>query len=191
MGTLGPKIAVLRDGARVTLRSARPDEAAATLEFRARSARSAPYIATSPHEVPSDPLVQRARIEQFIAHEREVLLVAFDDAERIIALAALTSPGRARLNHVVDLGMALDEAWRGRGLGTLVMQALLDWARACPGVLKVSLGVIPENHAAVRLYQRMGFVADGVQRAHFRRDDGVYLDHALMACWVNPGAGPV
>ncbi len=200
MAVLVPRTITLRDGARVVLRSPEEADAAATLEFRRASACTSPYIATSPHEVPLDPLVQVERIRQVRERDRELLVMAVDEAPsgntrvngpvgggKIVALAALTSPGRERLNHVVDLGIGLAEVWRGRGLGRAIMETLIDWARAQPGILKVALGVIPENRVAVDLYRRLGFVDDGLQRAHFRGDDGVFTDHLMMAQWVKAG----
>ncbi len=64
------------------------------------------------------------------------------------------------------------------------MTAALDWAAANPGIEKVTLGVIPDNAPALRLYESLGFIIEGNQRRQFRQPDGTYLDHLMMGKWV-------
>ena len=58
--------------------------------------------------------------------------------------------------HILDI--ALLPAWRGQGLGTRCLQALAGQAEAS----RRALGIQVEIHnPARRLYERLGFVADG------------------------------
>ncbi|MFS0874289.1 N-acetyltransferase family protein [Paenibacillus xylanilyticus] len=59
-----------------------------------------------------------------------------------------------------ELGMAVIEEARGRGVGTLLIQAALEEARK-RGIEAVSLSVDPDN-AAIRLYRRFGFEERGM-----------------------------
>lgn len=52
--------------------------------------------------------------------------------------------------------LAVDPSTRGLGLGTALMQAAEAKARAMDK-RTMSLGVITENHGAIRLYQRLGY----------------------------------
>ncbi len=54
-----------------------------------------------------------------------------------------------------ELSIALDPAYRGQGVGTLLLEAL--FAAAAEEYTAISLSVWPEN-PAYRLYQRLGFV---------------------------------
>jgi GNAT superfamily N-acetyltransferase len=51
-------------------------------------------------------------------------------------------------------------AWRGRGVGDLLVQAVLDWARE-QGHREVRLWVSADNAPAEQLYARHGFVRTG------------------------------
>jgi len=55
--------------------------------------------------------------------------------------------------------MWVDPAWRGRGVGRLVLDAVVGWARQHG--LRVHLHVQAENAPARSLYERYGFVATG------------------------------
>jgi GNAT superfamily N-acetyltransferase len=58
------------------------------------------------------------------------------------------------------VSMWVRPGWRGRGVGDLLVRAVLDWARA-RGHDQVRLWVSDGNHAAERLYGRHGFGRTG------------------------------
>ncbi|HCI6218683.1 TPA: GNAT family N-acetyltransferase [Klebsiella quasipneumoniae subsp. quasipneumoniae] len=63
----------------------------------------------------------------------------------------------ARRGNMARLaGFALRPAWRGKGLGRKLMQELLTFLQQ-QEIETVSLEVIRDNHAAVALYQSLGF----------------------------------
>jgi RimJ/RimL family protein N-acetyltransferase len=47
-------------------------------------------------------------------------------------------------------------------------------------VRKLELHVFPWNEAAIKLYERFGFVQEGYRRKHYRRGEE-YVDAILMA----------
>jgi GNAT superfamily N-acetyltransferase len=61
----------------------------------------------------------------------------------------------------VDLvGMFVEAAARGRGVGAALVEAVAEWARG-RGAPRLFLWVTSTNHAAIRLYERCGFKATG------------------------------
>ena len=56
------------------------------------------------------------------------------------------------------------------------MQAGADWARAA-GYRRLLLGVYSQNHAALRFYDRMGFVRVGERTFHVGNSD--FFDYIL------------
>jgi len=80
---------------------------------------------------------------------------------------------------VAELGMSLVVGARGRGVGGVLLDALLRAARDL-GAHKVELQVWPHNEAAVRLYLSRGFAVEGRLRRHYRRSSGELWDAILM-----------
>jgi ribosomal protein S18 acetylase RimI-like enzyme len=74
-----------------------------------------------------------------------------------------------------EIGMAVEREWRGRGVGSALMTAAIDWARA-RGLHKLSLAVFAHNEAGIALYRKFGFVEEGRRVKQFRRKSGELWD---------------
>ena len=81
--------------------------------------------------------------------------------------------------HRGTLGMGIVPAWRGRGLGLRLVKAILEQARQA-GFVRIEFDVHADNACAIALYEKVGFVREGVVRdAVFV--DGEYRDAIAMA----------
>lgn len=74
-----------------------------------------------------------------------------------------------------EIGMMVAADWRGRGVGTALVAAAIDWARA-RGLHKLTLSVFPHNDAAIALYRKFGFVEEGRREKQIRRANGELWD---------------
>ena len=118
--------------------------------------------------------------QQAGGHHPELHLVAEVQGE-IVASAGLHPTGpHLRRRHVMALGMSVAVPWQGRGVGSALMQALLDYADNWLGVLRIELGVYADNLRAQALYRKFGFELEGRQRAYALRE-GQFVDSLAMA----------
>jgi len=110
---------------------------------------------------------------QFDSQLSQYRASAPDAVDRILEIDTGSGPepvGRCYLrqaaqeHHLLDLAIRAD--WRGRGLGSAVLERLCaDAARA--GV-PLRLSVWQGNDGAIRLYRRLGFVEDGSAGGHLQ-----------------------
>jgi ribosomal protein S18 acetylase RimI-like enzyme len=78
-----------------------------------------------------------------------------------------------------EVGMCVDRAWRGRGVGSALMRAAISLARE-RRLHKLSLEVFAHNTAAIALYRKCGFVEEGHRVNHYRRANGELWDSLIM-----------
>jgi len=78
-----------------------------------------------------------------------------------------------------EIGMAVAREWRGRGVGSALLAAAIEWARE-RGLHKLSLSVFAHNAAAIALYRKFGFVEEGRRVKHYRRESGELWDALEM-----------
>jgi len=146
-----------------------------------------------------------ARIMSVVAGEGRWILteLPLDEAEWALRMQANTDPGWVlvdddgrvvghlgshrsypRAPDVLTFGMGVLPETRGSGGGAMLLEALVEHARADPGIHRLELEVFPDNGRAVALYARCGFVVEGLKREHWPRKDGTRRDSLIMAMIV-------
>ncbi len=131
----------------------------------------------------SSPEMWRKRLAE--PPEGFFLLVACVDGEIVGNLGIETNPNRPRRRHTARVGMAVRDDWQGKGVGTALMQAAVDFADKWLNLYRLELEVFTDNEPAIRLYQQFGFAIEGTHRAYAFRD-GQYVDAYSMARLRNP-----
>jgi putative acetyltransferase len=101
-------------------------------------------------------------------------LVAVDGAEIIGLLHVVQSR-----HGFGEVGMAVGHEWRGRGVGSALLIAAIEWSRE-RGLHKLSLSVFTHNTAAIGLYRKLGFVEEGRRVKQYRRQNGELWDSLEM-----------
>lgn len=136
---------------------------------------------SSPSDPPDDPrdyvfFNERTRPEEVLVAEVDGAVAGFVKIRPVTPL-----PSHA---HVLQIqGLGVDPAYQGRGVGQALLHAAADEARS-RGARKLSLRVLGGNSTARRLYERCGFVVEGVLVGEFLLD-GEYVDDVLMALRVD------
>ena len=126
------------------------------------------------------------RNEQYAAaddpNNHQFVAVTADEAggELIIGTAGLSVYSQARMRHCGGIGIMIHRDYQGMGVGSALMEALLDMADNWLMLVRVELSVFCSNERAVRLYEKYGFVIEGHRRAAAIRF-GKYEDEYSMA----------
>ena len=83
-------------------------------------------------------------------------------------------------NTVLGLGIMVRTDCQGQGIGTALLEAVLDLADNWLMLHRVELEVYADNGDAIRLYQRFGFETEGRKREAAVKA-GDYVDMLVMA----------
>lgn len=108
-----------------------------------------------------------------------VCLLAVNAADVVVGWCDIQRRGQEGFRHGGRLGIGMLPEARGSGLGRRLMQAAIEAARR-QGMERIELEVFASNTRAIALYERLGFVREGVKR-RVRRIDGRYEDDVMMA----------
>ena len=99
--------------------------------------------------------------------------------ERVVGWCDIQPKPFEGMKHVGVLGMGILREFRGKGLGSKLLEKALNHAKTVNGIEKVELEVFKSNAVAIRLYERFGFVIEG-ERVKGRKLDGIYDNILLM-----------
>lgn len=106
-----------------------------------------------------------------------VQYVAIADG-RIVGWCDIVPHAWEGFRHSGRLGMGIDPEFRGKGIGRRLMDATISAARA-EGLTRIELEVFSSNTYAIKLYERRGFVHEGLHRRG-RIIDGRVEDVLMM-----------
>lgn len=107
-------------------------------------------------------------------------LVAEVDGEVVGQIGLYTHPDSPRRAHAASIGMGVRDDWRGRGIGGALLAAAIDLAEKWLQVTRIEIEVYSDNAAAIALYEKHGFVREGLHHRHAFRD-GAHVDTLSMA----------
>jgi len=69
----------------------------------------------------------------------------------------------------------------GRGLGTRLLSASIDWLFTATDANRLDLEVFVDNTRARRAYEKLGFLTEGVLRDWIRMSNGTFRTMVMMS----------
>jgi L-amino acid N-acyltransferase YncA len=106
-------------------------------------------------------------------------VVVAEDGGVVIGWGSLNPfSARAAYRFVADFSVYVEQSWRGRGVGRVLLTRLIELGRE-HGYHKLVLSAFPLNRAGVALYERLGFRTVGIYREQGMLD-GQWVDTIIM-----------
>jgi L-amino acid N-acyltransferase YncA len=101
------------------------------------------------------------------------------DGDRVVGWAALSPTSRRECYAgVVEHSVYVEESSRGRGIGRVLLEALVASAAAA-GIWTIQTSIFPENAASLALHLRVGFRIVG-RRERIAQLNGIWRDTLLL-----------
>jgi phosphinothricin acetyltransferase len=115
------------------------------------------------------------------------ILVAIDEADEVVGYSSFGDwrPFEG-FRHTVEHSVYIRADQRGKGLGPLLMKALIERARQCDKHMMVA-AIESGNAASIHLHEKLGFVITG-QMPQVGTKFGRWLDLTFMQLDLSPGA---
>ena len=158
----------LPDGTNLTIRPIRPEDAKIEQEFVRNLSAESRYnrFMQAVHELTPQMLVRFTQID----YDREMALIAVqerpDGSELQVAVARYTAnPDQ----QSCEFALAVADEWQGRGVGSHLMNELMDVART-RGLRTMEGDVLAQNTNMMALMHRLGFSS-----RNSREDEGIKL----------------
>ena len=170
-------------GTEVTIRSATIQDAPAILALSISVLGEEIYQLTSGTEFKMTIDAEEKWIESHLSNPNHIILVAEMDSN-IVGLLDFSNGRRQRIAHTGEFGMSVEKSFRDQGVGSLLLEALINWAAQNRTIEKIGLNVHSNNERAIALYQKMGFEIEGIRKRDLKYGEGQYVDAIVMGRFV-------
>ena len=161
--TVEPCSHELKSGLSLLIREAEVEDARGLITHVNSVGGESDYLALGPGEFELTEHEEAEFLRACRASENQVYLLALIGNE-IVGTLDFSAGRRSRVKHSGELGMSVRKAFWGLGVGSKLLDALLEWARQTRVIKKINLRVRADNHRAILLYEWKGFVREGTLR---------------------------
>jgi len=181
MSKLEPKELRLKNGQKIIIRPAQPEDAQNLLDYTKTIFEDDRFFPTTLNDLKDELTLEKMhkRIEKHHGKPGNIQFLAECDSA-ILGQIEITNGKSKRTQHVGYLGLNVSKEYRNVGTGTTLMQTLIEWAKNDDLIEKLSLGVFATNHRAINLYKKLGFTEEGRRPKEVKIDSEKYIDVILM-----------
>jgi len=139
----------------IEIRKARPEDAETILENLKKIGAESDNLTFGGEGLPFT-VEQEQEYIRGLEGSRNALFVALVDG-KIVGDASFSVSPRERLSHRGEFGVSILKEYWGMGIGSRLLERVVDFAKNEAGAELVSLEVRCDNLRAIKLYERYGF----------------------------------
>jgi len=124
-------------------------------------------------------VVEQEKIISYLNWDRNTIVVARLEGEIVGGMCIFAGGSSPKSTSFCNLGVHIVKRARGQGIGKRLLKYGIDWART-KGYHKVCLSVFSTNTRAIKLYEKLGFVYEGLRKEQYKVK-GQWVDELLMS----------
>jgi RimJ/RimL family protein N-acetyltransferase len=163
----------LNNGKVLIIREAQKKDAVSILEYVERIASETNFLTFGPGEFNLSLEQEEQLIESHLNTDNKLLIIAEINQE-LVGCLNFTGGNRPRIQHTGELGRSVLKEYWGLGIGSALVQTVIQWAKSTGIINKINLRVRPDNDRAIRLYERFGFVREGLITREYSVNERFY-----------------
>ncbi len=103
--------------------------------------------------------------------------------DEVVSVTSVSGSHKERVLHVVEIGMSVKKAYWGQGIGSLMMEKVIEFVKSLEVVKVIKLETRVDNIPAINLYEKFGFEKGGVVKKGIKIQNE-YHDVVIMTLEV-------
>jgi RimJ/RimL family protein N-acetyltransferase len=168
----------LKNGRVLLIREATVRDACSVLDYVEGVSGESNFLTFGPGEFELTEAAEEDVLRKYYESDNQLYMLGLID-DAIVATLSFSAGQRPRLRHSGEFGMSVRKQCWGLGIGSLMLDTLIHWARATRVIKKINLRVRTDNQRAIQLYERKGFSPEGTIRREIFLD-GAFFDQYWM-----------
>ncbi len=163
----------------IKITNARPEDAEELIDYMQQVFGETEFLLREPEEFEMTVEEEKEFLKNMNQSEKNIFIIARVDG-RIAGNLGFTGSELNRYSHQGEFGMSVLKEYWGNGIGSLLIEPLIDWARE-QDITRISLRVDENNQRGRKLYEKFGFQQEGILRNKKRLADGNYRNEIIMS----------
>jgi len=154
------KTILLKDGRACILRNGTAEDGQALRDIFILTHTQTEFLVDYPDEITMTVEEETQFLQKKAESENEIEILAEADGSVVGSAGIWCIRNKEKLRHRAGLGISVDEAYWGLGIGRALAEACIECAGAA-GYRQLELEVLADNEKALALYRSLGFVEYG------------------------------
>ena len=164
----------------ITLREAVPSDAADLLVVSRQIAKETDFLIMDEAGLGLEEDLLSVQLANLFESENNLLLLALAN-EKIVGMASVKAAPEYTVAHIGEIGISVLREFWGIGLGTALLDEVIEWSEGTTALRRLELTVQKRNERAIHLYQKFGFETEATMARGARDAQGEFLDVLLMS----------
>ncbi len=169
----------LKNGQNCLLRSPTAEDAEAMLQYFRQTCGETEFMGRYEDEIIMKVEDEQNLLDEIINDPKRAMIAAFIDNKLVANIGFSWIEPFERFRHRAGFGMSILKDFWGLGIGSALMEALIEAARKAE-YEQLELEVVAENERAIALYKKFGFEIFGTRENTLKYRDGHYCAAHLM-----------
>lgn len=153
------------------------EDAQAVIEFLNAVGGETDFLTFGLNEFPLSVEDEKKIITECISEDRNLMLLGKVN-DQIVSQLFLETSTQVRLKHIGHLGLSVFRNYWGQKIGSQILSHAIEWAKQ-KQLGKLQLQVRTDNHLAIQLYKKFGFVCEGTIVKALRIDNHDFDDFLM------------
>ncbi len=153
--------AVLKNGKELIIRKAIAEDAEQMAQFKLHICGESDFLSFGENEIEITAERERENIQTENSKDNSVIIVAIIDGE-VAGFITFKGGEKIRKRHAGEMGISVRKPYWGYGIGSLLLEVLIEWAKGTQIIKKIDLITRSDNETAKKLYEKYGFKEEGV-----------------------------
>ena len=172
---------LLKNGNAFTIRKAIMEDSENVISYVKKIVQESDNLTFEKDEFNPTVTAEREFIESINKSTNQCFLIAVLN-NKIIGNLSISNIDRARIKHSAELSITVLKDYWNQGVASNLMAEFIQWLKTT-NLTKINLTVKEDNIYAIKLYEKFGFVKEGVITREFFID-GKYYNSIFMGLQI-------
>lgn len=169
---------ILKDNSLLTIRQAKIDDAEEIRSVVKEYIEESEFIPYIQDEFNPSLEEEKIWIQSFDVPNSLLLLAEIDG--HIVGNISVNAVNRKMMSHTACIGIGLLKEYRGLGIGSVLFERVIEWAKKNPLIEILWLETYSTNKQGLALYKKYGFSEIGRHPDFVKLSDTEYVDNVTM-----------